>query len=162
MSEINIVDDILAPSEVITMNFRGQYPFKVVTMVPMMLRDVMKISGVDIFERDIRWDFNVDPRDFYGYWVGRRSEDRWTTTFVLVIIQGAQASKDKTGWVNIRIKGTVQTHYQYSNFLQKSFWWFYNLMFYYKQRRQYIEWSKDNIYKMREVLTKALGIPREE
>lgn len=162
MPEINIVDDILAPSEVITMNFRGQYPFKVVTMVPMMLRDVMKISGVDIFERDIRWDFNVDPRDFYGYWVGRRSEDRWTTTYVLVIIQGAQASKDKTGWVNIRIKGTVQTRYEYSNFLQKSFWWFYNLMFYYKQRRQYIEWSKDNVYKMREILTKALGIPREE
>ena len=162
MPQINIVDDILAPSEVITMNFRGQYPFKVVTMVPMMLRDVMRISGVDIFERDIRWDFNVDPRDFYGYWVGRRSEDRWTTTYVLVIIQGAQASKDKTGWVNIRIKGTVQTRYEYSNFLQKSFWWFYSLMFYYKQRRQYIEWSKDNVYKMRDILTKALGIPREE
>ena len=64
--------------------------------------------------------------------------------------------------VNIRIKGTVQTRYEYSNFLQKSFWWFYSLMFYYKQRRQYIEWSKDNVYKMRDFLTKALGIPREE
>ena len=162
MPRINIIDDIMAPSDVIRINFRGAYPFKVVTMVPTMLRDVMKITGVDLYERDIRWDFNVDPRDFYGYWIGKRKEDRWSTTFVIVIVQGAQSSKDKTGWVNIIIKGNVQTKYEYTNFMQKSFWWFYNLMFYFKQRRAYIEFAKDNIFKMRDILTRALGVPREE
>ncbi len=162
MPKITIVDDILAPSEVIRINFRGSYPFKVVTMVPTMLRDVMKITGVDLFERDVRWDFSNDPRAFYGYWIGKRGEDRWTTTYVTVIVQGEQSSRDKTGSVTIQLKGTVQTRYDYTNFIQKSFWWFYSLMFYYKQRRNYIEYAKDNVYKMRDILTRALGVPREE
>ena len=162
MPRIQIIDDIMAPSDVIKINFKGAYPFKVVTMVPTMLRDVMKITGVDLFERDIRWDFTQEAKAFYGYWIGRRKEDRWSTTFVIAIVQGEQSSKDKSGWVDIQLKGTVNTKYDYTNFIQKSFWWFYNLMFYYSQRRNYIEYAKDNIFKMRDILTKALGVPREE
>ncbi len=162
MPEINVVDDILAPSEVLRIKLTGAYPFKIVTMVPMMIRDVVKITGVDIYERDVRWGFDADPRYFYGYWVGRRREDRWTQSFFIIIVQGEQSSKDKIGWVTINLKGTVQTRYEYTNFIQKSFWWFYNIMFYWKQRRQYIEYAKDNVYKMRDVMTRAMGVPREE
>lgn len=162
MPEIQIIDDILAPSDILRVNYRGLYPFKVFTMIPAILRDVMKITGVDIREFDVRWDISSDPRDFYGYWIGMRSEDRWTRTFIRVVVQGAQASKDKSGWVSIILKGTVNTRYEYSNFLQRSFWWFFNYAFYYSQRRNYIEYAKDNIYKMRDVVSTALGIQREE
>ncbi len=162
MARIRIIDDIMAPSESIRINFKGEYPFKVVPMIPTLLRDVMKITGVDIYERDVRWDFSVEPKPFYGYWIGRRREDRWSLAFVIVIVQGEQSSKDKTGWVNILIKGTLQTNYEYTNFIQKSFWWFYNLMFYFKQRRNYIDYAKDDVYKMRDILTRTLGVPREE
>ena len=162
MSEITIVDDLLAPEDFITISFKGKNPFSVCTMVPNLLRDVLKVTGQDVFESDLRWDITADNRDFYGVWWGKRGEDKWTTTRVKVRAQGSQNVKDKTGWITIILKGWLETKYEYTNFVQKSFWWFFNYMFYYKQRRRYIEFSKDNIYTMRERMTKILGIPREE
>lgn len=157
-NKIEIIDDILAPSEMMVTKFRGKNPFSICTMIPGMLKDVMKISGVDLRENDIRWDITDDPRTFYGMWQGKRGEDRWTTTFIRIIIQGAQSTTDKTGWAEVRYKGFVRTRYDYVNFIQKSFWWFFNYMFYYKQRRNYIDYSKDNVYKMKEILETKLGI----
>ena len=78
-----------------------------------------------------------------------------------ITIQGAQSTKDLTGWVKIKIYGTVETKYEYSNFIQRSFWWTYNYLFYYKQRRDYIEYAKDLIYEMMDNFKEALGIEQE-
>jgi len=161
MPEIRIIDDILAPSEIARVNFEGKNPFQVVAMTPQLLRDVMKITGVDLRELDSRWDITDDPRPFYAYWIGKRDEDRWTYTNIRVIIQGVQSSKEKVGWVRVVLKGTVQTRYEYTNFIQKSFWWFFNYMFYYKQRRRYLELGRDNIVTMKTRIQSALGILRE-
>lgn len=158
MARIVIMDDILAPSEMISTRFVGKNPFAICTMVPGMLKDVMKISGVDLRENDIRWDITSDPRPFYGMWQGKRTEDRWSRTVIRIIIQGAQSTVDKTGWADIKYKGYLRTQYHYSNFIQKSFWWFFNYMFYYRQRRNYIDYAKDNVYRMKEVLETKLGI----
>ena len=56
MSEITIVDDLLAPEDFITISFKGKNPFSVCTMVPNLLRDVLKVTGQDVFESDLRWD----------------------------------------------------------------------------------------------------------
>ncbi len=157
MPKIEIIDDILAPSEMIRIKFKGKNPFAVCTLFPGLFKDVMRISGVDLRENDIRWDITADPREFYGMWQGKRKEDRWTTSFIRVVAQGAQSSKDKTGWLDLQLKGYVRTKYEYSNFLQKSFWWFFNYMFYYKQRRNYIDFSKDNIYRLKEIIERTLG-----
>ena len=134
----------------------------VCTMFLNILKEVMKVTGVDLYEVDVRWDITEDPRPFFGVWYGKRDDDRWSTTRIRIRAQGAQSSKDKTGWIKIELKGWLETAYEYTNFIQKSFWWFFNYMFYYRQRRKYIEFSKDNIYTVRERITEALGIPREE
>ena len=162
MPKIKIVDDILAPRDFLEVKFQGKDPFAVVPLIPRLIRDVMKVTGMDIFETDIRWDVTSDPREFYGHWKGKRDEDRWTTTRIRIRAQGAQSVKDKMGWVNIILDGTVETRYEYTNFIQKSFWWFFNYMFYYKQRRKYIDYGKDNIYKLKERILDILGIPKEE
>lgn len=161
MPEIRIVDDILAPSEIVRVNYEGKNPFTVVAMTPQLLRDVMKITGVDLRELDSRWDITADPRPFYAYNLGKRQEDRWTRTVIRVITQGVQSSKDKVGWSRTIIKGTVTTRYEYTNFIQKSFWWFFNYVFYYKQRRRYLELARDNITTMKTRIQSALGILRE-
>ncbi len=161
MGEIKIVDDILAPAEILRVNYEGKNPFTVVAMTPQLLRDVMKITGVDLREKDSRWDITGDPRPFYSYWIGKRDEDRWTTTRIRVITQGVQSSKEKTGWCRTILKGTVETKYEYTNFIQKSFWWFFNYVFYYRQRRQYLDYAKDNINTMKTRIESALGILRE-
>ena len=80
MPEVSIVDDLLAPLEYITINYKGKNPFSVCTMVPGLLRDIMKVTGQDIFESDMRWDITADNRDFFAVWWGKRGEDSWTTT----------------------------------------------------------------------------------
>lgn len=162
MPTIKIIDDVLAPKDYITINYKGKNPFLVCTMFLDFLKNIMKISGVDLYEVDVRWDITSDPRPFYGMWYGKRNEDRWTVTRLKIRAQGAQRSKDKMGEITIQLKGWVETAYTYTNFIQKSFWWFFNYMFYYKQRRKYIDFSKDNIYQLREKITETLGISREE
>ena len=146
MPELNIIDDIIAPSDRMKVKFSGANTASILGIVPGMIKDIMKIPGKDLLETDIRWD--VTDGSFYGVWTGKRAEDRWTTTYIRVIVQGVQ---DKEGFGNfsIEIKGTVETKYEFSNFIQRGFWWFYNYGFYYKQRRGYLENGKDDIYGMR-------------
>lgn len=162
MPEILIVDDTLAPQDFVSINYQGREPYAVCTKIPRWLVDTWKISGKDVFELDIRWDVTSEPRTFYGYWRARKEYDRWTLARVKVRAQGAQSSKDRTGWLNIVIDGFIETKYEYTNFIQKSFWWFYNYLFYYKQRRNYIDFEKDTILALREKILRTLGTFREE
>jgi hypothetical protein len=162
MPEIKIIDDLLAPRDYINISFKGKEPFAVCTQFPKLLVDVLKISGKDVFETDIRWDITEDPRAFYGVWRAKREDDRWSNVRVKVIAQGAQSSKDKLGWITINVKGWLETEYEYTNFIQKSFWWFFNYMFYYRQRRKYIDYAKDDILRIKERILDILGIEKPE
>jgi hypothetical protein len=160
MPEIKIAEDILAPSDTLKVKFEGKNPFLAVAMATDMLKSVMKITGKDVLETDVRWDVTGKIPTFFGKWMGKRPDDRWTKTFIRILIQGEQNSQDKTGWVEVRFKGWVETKYEYSNFIQRSFWWFFNKTFYHKQRQQYLEMAKDNIFEMRDKL-KAIYVGEE-
>jgi hypothetical protein len=162
MSMLEVEDDILQPLDQLKINFKGRNPFSVCNVFKDYLRDIMKVSTKDVVETDLRWDITGDPATFYGMWAGRRKEDRWSRTLIRILAQGSQSRKDFTGDIKIIIKGTVKTSYEYSNFLQKSFWWFFNLMFYYGQRRRYLELARDNTYEIKEKILKELQIYREE
>jgi hypothetical protein len=129
MGKVELIDDIMAPRDAIVIKFEGRNPFAPMTMVPKLLRYVLKVSSKDIKEPDIRWEAEGDKRKFYGKWVGKRSEDRWSTTRLRIIIQGEMSSKERTGWCNIEIKGVLLTNYDYGNFVQRIFWFFYNKTF---------------------------------
>lgn len=158
---ISIIDDILAPSDKIIIRYRGPNPFVAFAMFPRVIRDVMKVTGKDTFETDVRWDSTEDPRPFYGMWFCRRQEDGWTRTVIRAIAQGAQGLKDKEGWLYVELKGSVTTRYEFNNFMQRSFWWFYNRTFYYHQRRKYIDFARDDIFRIRDRVLRALQIERE-
>ena len=155
---VQLIDDILAPRDTILVKFQGRNPFLPVSMSPGLLRNIMKISSKDIMETDVRWDATGEMRNFYGKWMGKRTEDRWTATWIRIVIQGDQHAKEKTGSVTIEIKGTIRTNFKDENFVQRAFWWLYNRSFYYKQRRMYTEMAKDNMFDIRDAFQKALGI----
>ncbi len=157
MSELNITDDILAPSDTLILKFKGKNPFLAVNITPGLIKDLMKISSKDLFEHHVKWDVTSDPRDFYGKWMGKRKDDRWTTSFIRVLIQGQQSSKEKEGWCTIQLKGFMRTKYEYSNFVQKWFWWVFNRSFYHKQRRMYLDANKDTMLDIKRSLQNALG-----
>ncbi len=159
MEKLRIIDDLMAPSDRAKVTFRGTNPSAVMGMIPDMIKNLMKIPGKDLLETDIRWD--VTDGSFYGVWMGKRTEAQWSTTFIRVIVQGVQ-NKDGTGQWVAEIKGTLNTRYQFSNFIQRSFWWFYNYGFYYKHRRALLENGKDDITEMKEFLLDKFKIAQEE
>jgi hypothetical protein len=156
---LNIIDDILAPSDRLKLKYRGSDPLAMLEMAPGMIKDIMKIPGKDLLETDIRWD--ATDGGFYGVWMGKRQEDRWTMTYIRVIVQGAQ-DKEGNGNFTIEIKGTVETSYDFDNFIQRGFWWFYNYGFYYRQRRNYLEQAKDDIFDMRSFIERKFKISHED
>jgi hypothetical protein len=161
MPTITMSEDILAPSDTIKVSFKGKNPLTVIPGMLAVIKYNMKLSGKDMRETDLRWDTSSDPREFYGVWAGKKVNDRWTFTFVRVIAQGFENSTDKTGTITIWLKGSVETKFAYSNFIQKMFWFAYNYTFYWKQRRNYIERAKDDLYMIRDKLMSQLGILKE-
>ena len=159
MGDLKIIDDLMAPSDWLKVVYRGSNPAAIMGMVPYMIKTIMKIPGKDLLETDIRWD--ITDGGFYGVWMGKRTEDQWSRTLIRVIVQGVQ-NKDGTGNFSIEIKGTLETGYTFANFIQRSFWWFYNHGFYYKQRRGYLENGKDDIMDMKEFVQEKFKIGHEE
>ncbi len=163
MPKLVITEDLMAPRDTVIVRFQGKNPAAIALMVPRVLIDVLKVSAKDILETDIRWDTtNPEMRDFYGRGGGERKEDRWTGTLIRVVMQGQQHPKEHTGWVRIELKGSLTTSYEYSNFIQRMFWWFYNLTFYNKQKRAYLEEAKDMIFELRTIFQRTLGIQPEQ
>ncbi|MBI5347144.1 MAG: hypothetical protein HZB66_00895 [Candidatus Aenigmarchaeota archaeon] len=154
-------DTANAPAEWITINYKGKNPVLVYTVVPRAIVDILKISSANLFEDHIKWDFTGDNKMFYGIWRGRDNNDRWTDTWVRVVIQGVM-EPDKTGWVTVYIKATIKTKYTYANFIQRNLWWIFNRWFYYKARRAYLDLAKDRAYMIRDEIRAALGILPEE
>ena len=161
MSSIKVEDDILLPLESLRVNYKGSNPFNACKAFPTILKDIMKVSSSSIGETELKWDTTGPSADFYGKWIARRSEDRWTKTFIRIIAQGDQ-SKDYKGSIKIIIKGTVATEYEFSNFIQKSFWWFFNLGFYYNQRRKYLEYARENVEDIKISIQKVLNVYSDE
>lgn len=162
MPKITIIDDLIAPADRLKVNYKGPNPFGIVNLVPDMIKSIMKIPGKDLLETDIRWDVTSEPHGFYGVWMGKRAEDRWSKTFIRVIVQGEHHTKENNGNFWIEIKGTLETSYEFSNFIQRGFWWFYNHSFYYKQRRNYLENGKDDIFDMKDFVTDKFKISQED
>ncbi|MBI5398760.1 hypothetical protein HZB03_04820 [Candidatus Woesearchaeota archaeon] len=158
MGEIHIYDDILTPSEKLEISYAGKNPFLPMTATPSIIKEVLKNQSKDIHEFDVRWDGAGENRDFFGRWKTRRKEDQWTAVNIFITVTGTIKAADKTGNVKIAIKGYLETRYSFSNFIQKSFWWFYNYSFYFKQRRMYLEFAKDNMHDLKFKFQELMGI----
>lgn len=157
-SEIKIQDDLLAPASKYVIAFKGYKPFAVIDMLPHLVKDILHISSKDFWEEDIRWDITSEPREFFAILRSRKKFDRWSKIELKFTLRGHQSSKDSYGDLELEIEGTLDTKYMYSNFLQRGLWWTFNRMFYYKQRRMYIDEGDDFCRKIRDAAQRKLGI----
>lgn len=161
MGKIEFVEDILAPREYIDINYTGKNPFLIFGIILPLLRDILKVSAANLREDKIRWVSLGDVKGFYGAWRGYRPEDRWTRTLIKVFADGNH-DREKYGSVHIWIKGYLETRFEYSNPVSKALWLLFNYLFYWKQRRAYIDFSRDNILKLKEEILSAYNILVEE
>ncbi len=158
---LSFVDDLMAPSNVAKIKTKCKNPAAIMNVAGKLIRDIMKITGKDIFELDVKWDATGENRTFYGIWTGKRKEDAWTVTNIRIIAQGEQTTTDLMGSVEVKIDGTLKTSYNYNNFIDKTFWFIFSRMFYDKQRQAYLEFGKDNQMKIKEKVMKMYGIAPE-
>lgn len=158
---LTIVDEILAPEEEMRISYSGKNPFLIATIILPLLREILKVSSTNLFEEDIRWDILGEMKTFYGVWRGIEPHDKWTYGMFRVYAQGG-VNKENEGWVDIRLKGWLRTEFGYGNQFTRSWWWLYNYMFYWKQRRMYIDYDADIARKIKEEILTAYNILREE
>ena len=161
MGEISYTEDILSPREEIFITYTGKNPFLICTIIMPILRDTLKVTASNLREDKIRWVDIGDVRGFFGVWRGYRGEDKWTETMIKVWADGNQ-DKEKFGTVKIKIKGFLKTEFKYSTPLSRGLWIMFNYTFYWRQRRAYLDFSRDNIFKMKEEILSAYNILKEE
>jgi hypothetical protein len=157
--ELSFAEDVLSPASELIVEYTGKEPFWVMNAAGRLMRDVMKITTVQLREDEVRWDTTGDTKDFYGIFRAYRTEDAWSKTLVRIIVQG-DIGKDRTGYVKIKIKGILNTKFEYPTPIHKWLWEIWNYTFYYKQRRAYIDFAKDDIMTIREKILEAYGIAR--
>ncbi len=155
---IKIQDDLLAPSSKYVVKFKGHKPFDSVHILKNLVKGILHVSSKDFWEDDIRWDITEEPREFFAILKARKSMDKWSIINLKFTIRGHQSSKDGSGDIEMEIEGTLDTQYQYSNFLQRGLWWSFNRMFYYKQRRMYMDEGGDFCRQIKEAVQRKLGI----
>lgn len=160
MPSISIVDDILAPQDKIVLTFSGENPFSVCKIIRPLLQRVLQVESKDTYERVFKWDSTVNPRSFYNIWTTNKEEDRWTVYAIKIVIQGTEDINTKKGSVTIELSGWLRTTYEYSNFLQRALWLFYNRVFYYKNRREYMIRGKEYLFKLRDEIMETLKMPK--
>jgi hypothetical protein len=138
MPVLQLKTDILAPESVKTLKFAGYYPSRFLKLIPGLIKEIFRLSSTKFFEDKIKWDKSTDPIEFYGEWRGKDDQDKRTSVWIEVKVQGVQKENDKMGEVTIEISSTLDTKLPYSNFLEKALVRTYSYLFYSEQRRKYV------------------------
>ncbi len=160
-------DDCLAPDRELKIEFKGPNPFRLYGALPGFLRAIFDVRGVDVWEREFRWDNTSDPRGFFFRFIVRKRYDMWTMYWPEIIVQGNQPSDpNKDGDAVIMIRGKIQskspenTIFQRSG-LYKSFRWIYFKSLYNNIRRNYLEECKIKLNDLKRSLESTLGASPE-
>ncbi|MFH1420483.1 MAG: hypothetical protein ABIG30_00785 [Candidatus Aenigmatarchaeota archaeon] len=155
---IKMEDDLLAPASKYIIKFKGYHPFAAVDMLPDLVKGILHVSSKDFWEEEMRWDINEEPREFFIILKSKKQQDRWSMYDLKFTIRGHQSDKDFMGDIEMEIEGVLRTQYVYSNFIQRGLWWMYNYLFYYRQRRMYLDTGKDYCQLIKDAVQRRLGI----
>lgn len=141
--EIKMKNELLAPGTLKVLQYTGYHPSRVLTEIPEVLKSILKIVSSDLFEDQFKWDKSSDPIEFYAIWRARdEKHDPRSPVWIKVTVHGKQSAKDKSGFVTVKIDGSVETTLPYKNFIHKSFLKAYTYFFYDEQIRKYMEIGK--------------------
>lgn len=158
MPELILKQDLLAPAAAKYLEFSVFHPSRLVKQMPEIIKDVLRVEGGDVFEPQIKWDRSGENINFFGIWKGRYTEDVRSAIWITIKIQGSQSKKDKMGTVKIWLTGSLDTVFSYSSLLGKGFVWFYNYVFYSKQRSKYMGDGKVLLQRLEDEMKSLLNL----
>ncbi len=158
MESLKFTDDLLAPKSKLKFEIKGKEPFKVVKMMPSIIKYILRITSTDLFSPVLKWDASGETREFYAEISGEPKKDKWSKVIVKAKVRGTQNHKTKEGKVTVELKGVLQTEYTYSIFIQRLFWLLYNKYFYYEQRRRYLAGGRKDIETIKTEVLSLFGL----
>jgi len=162
-----IEDDVLAPKGKIVVEYRGPNPFAFYSKISGLLQSIFQARGVHYFEDEFRWDTVNDPRQFLLRMHLDKPIDRFTHGQVHLKIIGEQpVDPKKTGAMFVEIGSNILTGFPaetpFERLIIVPFLWLYNMTFYNKVRRRYIQVYKAGVEKFEGELRAMFGIPMRE
>jgi len=134
-------DDCLTPEKTIRIDFKGPNPFRFYGEIIGIIRDVLEIRRLNIYEREFRWEIGGDPRPFFYRVFARKPYDQFTNAFFEFVFQGKQPlDVTKDGEMVIFMSPKLKTEFPQSTAWQKSsiyksLRWVYLRVFYNDARR---------------------------
>jgi len=151
-------NEVLAPHYLKTIKYSGDSPTKVMKIIPGLIRGVFKVTSTNFFEDRFKWDNVTENNMFFDTWRGKFTEDKRTTLWVDVRVQGVQNEKTKEGNVTVWLRAYLITKFPYSNFLHKIIQRIYSTYFYSDQRRMYNEKARRNLDILEKEIRAQLGM----
>ncbi|MFH1445305.1 MAG: hypothetical protein ABIF08_02375 [Nanoarchaeota archaeon] len=143
MGKIEIVDDCLAPSRYIYMQYTGTDPYGVAKKIADSLTEFYQISGAGMCQTYFMWDDSSDPRGFYfRWWVKKSIGGRFSTMWNYIWVRGEVSKEDNQGHFTLRIHGDLRTTFEGHGPILNTLWHLYSFFFYNKVRRKYIDFCR--------------------
>jgi hypothetical protein len=134
-------DDCLTPNRTLRIDYKGLQPFKFYSQIVMLLREILEIRTMHVWQREFRWDYTGDPIKFFYRVVCQKNYDAWTKAMFELTFQGTHPTDPKKeGELVVFITSKLRTEmpqntiWQRSN-LYKSLRWIYFRTFYNNARR---------------------------
>jgi len=143
-----LVNDLLGPVNVKTIEYSGPNTVKVLDIAKGALKDILRITSTALFEDELKWDKSAMPICFYYSLRAKKVMDKHSTLWYNIKIQGTK-NQDGAGKITVWISGKLETtidspipgmHLIYKN------------IFYKNQRLKYTEEGKKYIEMMEDVI----------
>ena len=141
MPKYVLEDDCLTPDRRLRIDYRGPDPFRFYSQIVMLLRDILEIRTMHVWQREFRWDFSADPVKFFYRVISQKKYDAWTNAYIELTFQGTQPNdSSKDGDLVIFITPKLRTEMPQDTVWQRSqiykgLRWFYFRTFYSNARR---------------------------
>jgi hypothetical protein len=173
-------DDCMASRPRYRVEYVGPNPFRVVTALKEVFKQVLGADTKDIFERDFRWDITSDPRGFYTRYVVAIGRDANTQLLFEVSMQGFQpADPNKDGKIVMNIGGRAITEWDIDSPFKRTalysgvkkmgglvevggLLWIYHKLFYGDVRRGHMRWCSEKCEEIWIRLRRVLNLPVPE
>ncbi len=162
LKKLKFVDEVLAPSWAIKIKYEGPTPSAAIDIIKEIAKRRFRVSSKFWFEDKFLF---VDIGDTYtldATWSAKNKLDRYTKYNFKLQFEMNEGKKTKSGSFMLAIKPSIETSFSYGNFLQRLFYRIFMKMFYYEQRRKYIEDLKQWVQDFKTDLLDAFGTNAHE
>mgnify|MGYP000023416737 CR=1 FL=1 len=167
MATLIIRDNCMTPDKYIELNFEIPNPFKFYKTSLNLFKMFFEARGMDIWEREFRWDDTSDPHEFLSKVFVRKSRDQYTYWRAEIFFHGYQPSDpNRIGRLRIKIGFILVTRFPEDSFIQKTpiykaLRWFYIYYFYQKWRQQQLVFCRNQMLGLRNLFLKLAGMAKE-